>query len=126
MNYIDQHIDEIRSEFKLLDYWVYLNAGDQMIPGNYWLKAVKDFYNFVEFGRMEDIPNADIATHPFLTTKWGESIELGAKFINAEVEEVTNTYRPAVTANLILYNMFKWNKGDNVVITNLSYPSIPY
>ena len=126
MNYIDEHIDEIRSEFKLLDYWVYLNAGDQMIPGNYWLKAVREFYNFVEYGRMEDIPNADIATHPFLTTKWAESIERGAKFINAEISEVTNMYRPAITANLILYNMMKWKEGDNVIITNLSYPSIPY
>ncbi|MBA7551360.1 Cysteine desulfurase SufS [subsurface metagenome] len=125
-NYIDNHIEEIRKEFKLLDHWVYLNAGDQMIPGNYWLKAVREFYNFVEYGRMEDIPNADIATHPFLTTKWAESIELGAKFINAEISEVTNIYRPAITANLILYNMLKWKESDNVIITNLSYPAIPY
>lgn len=54
-NYIDNNIEEIRSEFKLLDYWVYLNAGDQMIPGNYWLKAVKDFYNFVEYGDRKSV-----------------------------------------------------------------------
>ena len=42
-NYIDNNIEEIRSEFKLLDYWVYLNAGDQMIPGNYWLKGGQGF-----------------------------------------------------------------------------------
>jgi cysteine desulfurase/selenocysteine lyase len=125
-NYIDSNIDEIRSEFKLLQHWVYLNAADQMIPGKYWLDAVRDFYNFVEYGRMEDIPNADIATHPFLLAAWNESIERSAKFINADKDEVTNTYRPAITANLILYNMFEWNKGDNVVITDLSYPSIPY
>jgi hypothetical protein len=52
-NYIDNHIDEIRQEFKLLDHWVYLNAADQMIPGNYWLTAARDFYNFVEYGRTE-------------------------------------------------------------------------
>ncbi len=34
-NYIDNNIDAIRSEFKLLDHWIYLNAADQMIPGNY-------------------------------------------------------------------------------------------
>ena len=51
-NYVDNHIDEIRQEFKLLDHWIYLNAADQMIPGNYWLTAVRDFYNFVEYGRM--------------------------------------------------------------------------
>lgn len=125
-NYIDDHLDEIRAEFKLLDHWVYLNAADQMIPGNYWLRAVRDFYNFVEYGRMEDIPNADIATHPFLLAAWNESIERSARFINADRDEVTNSYRPAVTANLILYNMFDWYEGDNVVITDLSYPSIPY
>ena len=125
-NYIDQHIDEIRREFKLLDHWVYLNAADQMIPGNYWLTAAREFYNFVEYGRMEDIPTADIATHPFLQASWTESIERSARFINADPDEVTNTYRPAITANLILYNMFEWHEGDNVVITDLSYPSIPY
>jgi len=125
-NYIDKHIEAIRGEFKLLDHWVYLNAADQMIPGRYWLEAIRDFYNFVEFGRMEDIPNADIATHPFLTSAWNESIERSARFINADKDEVTNIYRPAITANLILYNMFEWQQGDNFVITDLSYPSIPY
>lgn len=125
-NYIDEHIDEIRSEFKLLDHWVYLNAADQMIPGRYWLEAARDFYGFVEYGRMEDIPNADIATHPFLTAACTESIERSARFINADPDEVTNIYRPAIAANLILYNMFDWNEGDNFVITDLGYPSIPY
>ena len=65
-NTIDNNIDAIRSEFKLLDHWIYLNAADQMIPGNYWLSAARDFYSFQEYGRMEDILTADIATHPFL------------------------------------------------------------
>ena len=125
-NYIDQHLDEVRAEFKLLEHWVYLNAADQMVPGNYWLNAVRDFYNFVEYGRMEDIPAADVATHPFLLAKWDESVRLSAGFINADPDEVTNAYRPAITANLILYNMMEWAAGDNVVITDLSYPSIPY
>ena len=51
-NYIDNHIDEIRQEFKLLGHWIFLNAADQMIPGNYWLTAVREFYNFVEYGRI--------------------------------------------------------------------------
>ncbi len=125
-NYIDANIDEIRGQFKLLDHWIYLNAADQMIPGRYWLDAVRDFYGFVEYGRMEDIPNADIATHPFLLSAWNESIERSARFINADKDEVTNIYRPVITANLILYNMFEWHEGDNFVITDLSYPSIPY
>ena len=125
-NYIDNNIDAIRSEFKLLDHWVYLNAADQMIPGNYWLSAAREFYRFQEYGRMEDIPNADIATHPFLLAAWNESIERSARFIKADKDEVTNSYRPTITANLILYNMFEWHQGENVVITDLSYPSIPY
>lgn len=125
-NYIDQNLASVRSEFRLADHWVYLNAGDQMIPGNYWLKAAREFYDFVEFGRMEDIPNADIATHPFLTAAWQESIERGARFINAHKDEVTNVYRPSIVANLILYNMLDWEPGDNIVFNDLSYPSFLY
>jgi len=125
-NYIDDHLEEIRGEFKLLEHWAYLNAGDQMIPANYWLKAAREFYDFVEFGRMEDIPVADIATHPFLTAACKDCIDLGAAFINADPDEVTNTYRPAVTANLVFYNMFDWTPRDNIVFTDLNYPSIPY
>ena len=125
-NTIDNNIDAIRSEFKLLDHWIYLNAADQMIPGNYWLSAARDFYSFQEYGRMEDIPTADIATHPFLMALAGECIERAARLINADKDEVTNCYRPCITANLIFYNMFEWHSGDNVVFTDLSYPSIPY
>ena len=126
MNYIDHHIEDIRAEYKMLDHWVYLNAGDQMVPGRYWLEAARDFYGFQEFGRMEDIPDADVATHPFLTSAWDDCIMRGAKLLNADKDEVTNIYRPTITANLILYNMFDWQAGDNVVITDLSYPGIPY
>jgi len=125
-NYIDNNIDAIRSEFKLLDHWIYLNAADQMIPGNYWLSAARDFYNFQEYGRMEDIPTADIATHPFLMAVSDECIERAARLINADKDEVTNCYRPCITANLIFYNMFEWQGGENIVFTDLSYPSIPY
>lgn len=125
-NYIDDNLEQIRAEFKLLDHWVYLNAGDLMIPGNYWLQAARDFYDFQEAGRLEDIPTADIATHPFLMTAWDECIERAARLINADKDEVTNAYRPCITANLIFYNLFEWSAGDNVVFTDLSYPSFPY
>jgi len=125
-NYIDENIDALRSEFKWLDHWIYLNAGDQMIPGNYWLKVAREFYNFVEYGRMEDIPSADIATYPFLLSAWEECIERAARLINADKDEVTNTYRPAITAKLIFYNMFDWFEGDNIVFSDLSYPSFVY
>ncbi|HZD53247.1 MAG TPA: hypothetical protein VE175_09375, partial [Woeseiaceae bacterium] len=105
---LEGDIETIRSEFKLLDHWVYLNAADQMIPGNYWLSAVRDFYSFQEYGRMEDIPSADIATHPFLMPTADECIERAARLINADKDEVTNCYRPCITANLIFYDMFEW------------------
>lgn len=82
-NYIDDHLEEIRGEFKLLEHWAYLNAGDQMIPANYWLKAAREFYDFVEFGRMEDIPVADIATHPFLTAAAWDSLVLRRYYVTA-------------------------------------------
>ena len=105
-NTIDNNIDAIRSEFKLLDHWIYLNAADQMIPGNYWLSAARDFYSFQEYGRMEDIPTADIATHPFLMASADECIERAARLINADKDEVTNCYRPCIMPNLIFYNVF--------------------
>ena len=46
--YVYNLIDEIRQEFKLLDHRIYLNAADLMIPGNYWLTAVRDLYKFVD------------------------------------------------------------------------------
>ncbi len=123
---LEKNINEIRKEFKLLDHWTFLNAADQMIPGDYWLDACREFYNLVEAGRMEDIPVADIATHPFLTKTFFETIERAARLIHADKEEVINIYRPMTAANLILYNMLDWVKGDNVVFTDLEYPSITY
>jgi|APSaa5957512535_1039671.scaffolds.fasta_scaffold07372_6 cysteine desulfurase / selenocysteine lyase len=125
-NYIDENIDQIRSEFKMLDHWVYLNAGDQMIAGNYWLKAAREFYDFVEFGQMEDVPVAGIATHPFLMARFDECITRAARMINADKDEVTNSYRPSMVANMIFYNMLEWKEGDNVVFSDLAYPSFTY
>ncbi len=125
-NYLSQHIDDVRAEYDLLSYWVYLNAGDQMIPGNYWLKAVRDFFSFQERGRMDDIPVQDIATHPFLTTAYYEATELSAKLIHADPEEVTLAYRPMQVCNLVVNDLLHWDKGDNIVFTDLTYPSFPY
>lgn len=125
-SYIEDHLDEIRSEYDLLNYWVYLNVGDQMIPGNYWLKAVRDFFSFQERGRMDDIPVQDIATHPFLTTAYYQATELSAKLIHADPEEVTLAYRPMQICNLVANDLLTWKKGDNIVFTDLTYPSFPY
>lgn len=125
-NPIDRDIDQIRAEFELLDHWIYLNAADQCLPARYWLRAARRFYDFVEAGRMEDTPCADVATHPFLTPAWTESIERSARFINAEPGEVTNAYRPTMMANLLFYNMLEFEAGDNIVCTDLGYPGYMY
>lgn len=129
-NYLEDYLDEVRAQFGMLDHWIFLNAGDQSIPGNYWLKAVRDFFDFQERGRMEDIPNQDIATHPFLMQATYEAIERSAKLIGADKKEVTLMYRPLQAANLIVNDMLDalqpWKNGDNIVFTDLTYPSFTY
>jgi selenocysteine lyase/cysteine desulfurase len=123
---LEDRLDEIRSQFDMTDFWIYLNAGDQMIPGKYWLKAVRDFYDFQERGRMEDIPVQDIATHPFLTTAYYEAVAKSARLVGADREEVTLAYRPIQVANQVVNELIDWKPGDNVVFTDLQYPSFTY
>ena len=125
-NYLEENIEEVREEFPLLKHWVFLNAADQMIPGNYWLKAVQEFYEFQKAGRMEDIPVQDIATHPFLTQTFFECCERAARFIHADKEEVILIYRPMQVANLIINDLLEWKEGDNVVFSDLEYPSFTF
>jgi selenocysteine lyase/cysteine desulfurase len=126
VNLLEERFDEVRAEFDLTNHWIYLNAADQMIPGNYWLKAVRDFYAFQERGRMEDIPVQDIATHPFLTTAYYEAVDASARLIHALPEEVTLAYRPAQVCNLVVNDLLEWHAGDNIVFSDLKYPSFPY
>lgn len=125
-NYLEAHLDEVRAQFDLTNYWVYLNVGDQAIPGAYWLKAVRDFFDFQERGRMDDIPIPEIATHPFLTTAYYEATAMSAQLIGADVEEVTLAYRPMQICNLVINDLLDWSEDDNVVFTDLSYPSFSY
>lgn len=126
MSLLDDRFDEVRAQFGLTRYWAYFNAGDQMIPGRYWLDAVREFYAFQEHGRMEDIPVQDVATHPFLTTAYYEAIEKSARLIGADPDEVTLAYRPMQVCNLVVNDLLDWKPGDNLVFTDLQYPSFPY
>ncbi len=123
---LESRLDEIREQFDLTNYWLYFNAADQMIPGKYWLKAVRDFFDFQERGRMEDIPVQDIATHPFLTTAYYEAIDKSARLIGADPDEVTLAYRPMQVCNMVVNDLIEWAPGDNIVFTDLQYPSYPY
>lgn len=125
-NLLENRLDEIRAQFGMTDYWVYFNTADQMIPGNYWLKAVRDFFDFQERGRMDDLPIPDVATHPFLTTAYYEATEKSARLIGADPEEVTLAYRPAQVCNLVANDLIDWKEGDNVVFTDMGYPSFVY
>lgn len=125
-NYLEDRFEDVRAQFDLTNHWVYLNAGDQMIPGAYWLKAVRDFFDFQERGRMEDIPVQDIATHPFLTTAYYQAVEKSARWIGADPEEVCLAYRPMQVCNQVVHDLIEWRPGDNIVFTDLQYPSFPY
>ncbi|MEA2090207.1 MAG: aminotransferase class V-fold PLP-dependent enzyme [Thermoproteota archaeon] len=117
------NLDKIREDFPLLQYWTFLNAGGMMIPGKYWLEAAHEFFDFQEKGRIDPW---DIASHPFLSGRAMHAKEEAAKLINAKKREVTNMYRIMTASNLIINDMLDWKKGDNVVFTDLAYPSIPF
>jgi len=123
-NYLEEHFDEVREQFDLLNYWIFFNAAAQMIPGKYWLKAIRDYFDFLERGRFEETPIPDIAAHPWVASIFFECVERSAKFIHADKEEVTMMYRPMQAGNLIA-DIFDWKEGDNIVFSDLAYPSFP-
>jgi len=126
VNMLEDRFEEVREQFDLTNHWLFFNAADQMIPGGFWLKAVRDFFDFQERGRMEDIPVQDVATHPFLMTAYYEAIEMSARLIGADPDEVTLAYRPMQVCNMVANDLLDWKPGDNVVFTDLQYPSYPY
>lgn len=118
--------EKTREEFPFLQHSIYLNAADQMMPGKYWLNAIRECLDLQESGKMEDVPVADVATHPFLTPVFYECIDRASKFIHAKSSEVTNMYRIMTATNLIVNDIIDWKKGDNIVFTDLTYPSMPF
>ena len=107
-------------EFPMLKHWIFLDAANAMIPGRYWLNEMReciDIYEAAPYG---------VADHPFLTAVFNECINRSARLIHAKKSEVTNIYRVMTAANLIINDLVKWEKGDNVVFSDLDYPSIPF
>lgn len=107
-------------EFPMLKHWVFLDAANAMIPARYWLNAIRECLNIYEFAPYGP------ADHPFLTTVFKECIMHAAKLIHAKECEVTNIYRVMTAANLIINDLIEWSRGDNVVFSDLDYPSIPF
>jgi selenocysteine lyase/cysteine desulfurase len=114
---MDQDWEQV---FPMLKHWVFFDAANQMIPGRFWLDGMKEvlsIYEHAPYGH---------ADHPFLTTAFQDCIKRSARLIHAETSEVTNIYRVMTASNLIINDLIKWNKGDNVVFTDLDYPSLPF
>lgn len=106
--------------FPMLKHWVFFDAANQMIPGRYWLDGMRDCLGVYEHNPFS------YADHPFLTTAFQECIKRSAKLLHAKINEVTNIYRVMTASNLIINDLLKWESGDNVVFSDLDYPSIPY
>jgi selenocysteine lyase/cysteine desulfurase len=123
---LDKDIEQIRAEYELLDHWLFFNAGAVSVPGNYWLQAEHDFLEFQRRGSIESFPVPGIAAHPFIIRTYYECLERTAKLIHAKSGEVTHMYRVVTAANLIIHNLVSPKKGENVVFTELTYPSITY
>lgn len=123
---LDANLKWIRTQYPMLKHWVFFNAADQMIPGKYWMDAMRECINLYEAGRIEDDAPYGPATHPFLTNVFFETIKKSANLLHALEEEVTNIYRVMTAANLIINDLLKWERGDNVVFTDMDYPSIPF
>jgi selenocysteine lyase/cysteine desulfurase len=107
-------------EFPMLKHWIFLDAANTMIPARYWLKEMRECLNFYETASYGPVD------HPFLAPVFNECIKRSAKLIHAKKSEITNIYRVMTAANLIINDLIKWKKGDNVVFSDLDYPSIPF
>ncbi|MGD2201589.1 MAG: aminotransferase class V-fold PLP-dependent enzyme, partial [Candidatus Bathyarchaeota archaeon] len=105
---IDDHIEEIRGEFPVLKHKIYLNsAAHGPALGRVW-EAVKRFWSF----RLNEDPG------PIIPDAKGEE----AKLINASTDEITWCSRVTQGFNMVS-SMVGLKRGDNVVVTDLGYPS---
>ena len=102
--------------FPMLKHWVFFDAANQMIPGRYWLDGVRDCLGVYEYNPFSH------ADHPFLTTAFQECIKRSAKLLHAKKNEVANIYRVMTASNMIINDLLNWEKGDNVVFSDLDYP----
>jgi len=106
--------------FPMLRHWVFFDAANQMIPGKYWLDGMRDCLGVYEHNPFYH------TDHPFLTTAFQECIKRSARLLHARPAEVTNIYRVMTASNMIINDLIRWERGDNVVFSDLDYPSIPY
>jgi cysteine desulfurase/selenocysteine lyase len=109
---IAKHIDEVREEFPILKYVTYFNCGGQG-PALARVKAkVLDWWEFYTY-QVEG------------SVKAPDALSEAAKMMSVDKTDVTWVNRVSQTCNIVS-NMMKMKKGDNIVITDLGYPTGSY
>ncbi len=104
---VDRDVDKIREDFPILKYKTWLaTAGHGPALRHVW-EAVKDCWGFM----IRDAP----ASPP-------DALGEAAKFLNASEEEICWTNRVTQGVNIVS-SMMDLKKGENVVSTDLGYPS---
>ena len=116
---LDEKIDQIRCQYDILKDNVYFMSAAVGPAGHYWLDVVKDYFESLRLGHRE--PGLSIHRNREAYARRGN-----AKLIKADEDEVTNSYRVMAAANFVINNLVHWEKGDNVVFSDLTYPSITY
>jgi len=116
---LDEKIDAIRNQYDILKDNVYFLSAAVGPAGNYWLDAVKEYLACLRRGDRKT--GLRVHMHREAFARQGN-----AKLINADEEEVTNSYRVMAAANFVINHLVHWEKGDNVVFSDLTYPSITY
>lgn len=109
---LKRDINKIRNDFYGLDYQGYLNAAATSPPLKKVHEASKEWWRLYISGTRANSPiNANIEA---------------AKLINSKKTEICMINRVSEGINIvkdIINWSIGWNKGDNIVFTNLSYPS---
>jgi len=116
---LDDQFEDIRNQYDILNSSVYLMSAGCGPAGNYWLSAIKNYMECLHLGDMESVLRVHANRECF--ARHGN-----AKLIQADEDEVTNSYRVMAAANFVINNLVSWEKGDNVVFSDLTYPSISY
>ena len=116
---LDERIDHIRSQYDLLEDRVYFMSAAVGPAGHYWLNAIKAYLEGLRLGNRE--PGLSVHMHRESFARQGN-----ARLINADEDEVTNSYRVMAAANFVINNLVELEAGDNVVFSDLTYPSITY
>lgn len=105
---IEDEIDEIRNDFFNLDTNIYMNTAGIGPPSKITYNAAQDWWRQRGEYRNQDSPI--------------DAFEEATKLLHCSKDEVCMITRPLDGLNT-LKDVIDWEKGDNIVVTDLSYPS---